>query len=63
MIDQEMKAEIDLMEDNRRMKDQISQQKHILQSYRSDIEQFRKIYTQNKVEEILEENRRMKVNI
>ena len=61
MIDQEMQKEIDLMEENSDLKDQILQLKKILQSYKSDIEQFRKVYTQNKVESILEENKRLKV--
>ena len=56
-----MQKEIDLMEENSDLKDQILQLKKILQSYKSDIEQFRKVYTQNKVESILEENKRLKV--
>lgn len=62
MIDQEMQKEIDLMEENRDLKDRVRQLQTILQSYKSDIEQFRKVYTQNKVDSILEENRRLKVD-
>lgn len=62
MIDQEMQKEIDLMQENRDLKDQIGQLGRILQSYKSDIEQFRKVYTQNKVESILQENKRLKVD-
>lgn len=61
MIDQEMQKEIDLMEENSELKDQIQQLKKILDSYKSDIEQFRKVYTQNKVESILKENKQLKV--
>lgn len=61
MIDQEMQKEIDLMQENRDLKERVAQLGQILQSYKSDIEQFRKVYTQNKVESILQENKRLKV--
>lgn len=62
MIDQEMQKEIDLMQENRDLKERVGQLGQILQSYKSDIEQFRKVYTQNKVESILQENKRLKVD-
>jgi GTPase involved in cell partitioning and DNA repair len=63
MIDQEVQREIDLMQENRDLKDQVVQLTTILNSYKSDIEQFRKVYTQNKVDSILQENKRLKVKM
>lgn len=61
MIDQEMRNEIDLMEENKFLKDQIIHLEKMLNNYKADIEQFRKVYTQNKVDEILKENKRLTV--
>lgn len=62
MIDQEMRNEIDFMEENNQLKDKIEYLERLLKNYKIDIEHFRKIYTQNKVDQMLSENKRLKVN-
>lgn len=63
MIDQEMRNEIDFMEENNQLKDKIEYLERLLKNYKIDIEHFRKIYTQNKVDQMLSENKRLKVNL
>lgn len=63
MIDQEMRNEIDLMEENRFLKEKVDKLEQRLSNYRVEIEDFRKSYSQNRIEEILRENRRLNVNL
>lgn len=62
MIDQEMRNEIDLMEENRFLKDKMDKLEQRLSNYRVEIDDFRTRYNQNKIEEILREHHRLKVN-
>lgn len=61
MIDQEMRNEIDLMEENRFLKDKMDKLEQRLSNYRVEIDDFRTRYNQNKIEEILREHHRLKV--